>query len=244
MKAMHRLPRRIDRRQSCLPVAGLVLFALAGVAGSPARAETALSLTAGSLGGGVELTQSFSPYLDGRLGIHGGNLTQRRRLVADIDYDATAKARTGTALLGWHPVANGFRLTGGVVYNGSRVDAESRLPASGVYRIGGVNLPAAQVGRLRGRADFKTFAPYLGLGWGGPLSTRGRLGFTFDLGAFYQGSPNVTLTPVLPAGSPLDNPIGRALLAVAVAEEERRAEADLSSYKYYPVLSLGLSYRF
>jgi hypothetical protein len=244
MKTMHRFPRP---DYTCLSPAGPLLFLvvlLVALGESPARAETALSVNAGSLGLGVELTQSFSPYLDGRVGFHGGNLTERRRLVADVDYDATAKARTGTALLDWHPAATGFRLTGGVVYNGSRVDALSRIPDSGVYRIGGVNLPAAQVGRLRGRADFKTFAPYVGLGWGGPLASHSRLGFTFDLGAFYQGAPNVTLTPVLPAGSPLDNPVGRALLAVAVAEEERRAEKDLSSYKYYPVLSLGLSYRF
>jgi hypothetical protein len=241
MKTMDRLPRPAHRS---LPLAGLVFLALAAWASRPARAETAVSVNAGSLGLGVELDQSFSPYLDGRLGIHGGNLSERRHLVADIDYDATAKARTGTAFLDWHPAASGFRLTGGVVYNGSRVDAESRLPASGVYRIGGVDLPAAAVGRLRGRAEFKNFAPYLGLGWGGPLAAHGRLGFTFDLGAFYQGSPSVTWTPVLPAGSPLNNPVGRAILAVAVAEEERRAEQDLSGYKYYPVLSLGLSCRF
>jgi hypothetical protein len=243
MKTMDRLLRRDP---TCPPLAGVVFLALSvfgGLAG-PARAETAISVNAGSLGIGVELDQSFSPYLDGRLGIHGGNLSERRHLVADIDYDATAESRTGTALLDWHPAASGFRLSGGVVYNGSRVDAESRIPDSGVYRIGNVDLPAAQIGRLRGRADFKNFAPYLGLGWGGPLAAHGRLGFTFDLGAFYQGAPDVTLTPVLPAGSPLNNSIGRALLAIAVAEEERRAEQDLSGYKYYPVLSLGLSYRF
>ncbi len=236
--------KTISRLSNLLGIAGMAGLTLLTLAGQPARAETALSVTAGSLGGGLELTQSFSPYLDGRLGFHGGNLTQRRRLVADIQYDATAKARTGTALLDWHPVANGFRLSGGLVYNGSQVDGESLIPDSGVYRIGNVNLPAAQIGRLSGKVDFNTLAPYLGLGWGGPLASNRRVSFTFDLGAFYQGEPKVTLTPVLPSGSPLNNPIGRALLAIAVAEEERRAEADLSSYKYYPVVSVGLAYRF
>jgi hypothetical protein len=241
---MKTISRSRRRSLSRLPLAGLVGLCLVALAGRPARAETALSVTAGSLGGGVELTRSFSPYLDGRLGFHGGNLTQRRKLVADVQYDATAKARTGTALLDWHPVANGFRLTGGLVYNGSQVDGSSLTPPSGVYRIGGINVPANQVGRLEGRVDFNTIAPYLGLGWGGPLAANGRLAFAFDLGAFYQGEPKVTLTPILAAGSPIDNPIGRALLALAVTEEERRAEADLSSYKYYPVVSVGLSYRF
>ena len=238
-------------RSKCpsLRSAGLVLPALVvlvGLMGStrPAGAQTAISLTAGSLGGGVELTRSFTPYLDGRLGFHGGNLTQRRRLVADVQYDATAKARTGTAFLDLHPFAGGFRLTGGLVYNGSRVDGTSLQPPSGVDRIGGINVPSSQVGHLQGKVEFQMIAPYLGVGWGGPLAGSGRLAFAFDLGAFYQGEPKVTLTPVLTPGSPIDNSVGRALLALAVAEEERRAEADLSSYKYYPVVSVGLSYRF
>lgn len=217
---------------------------LALATGLPAAAQTSLSLTAGSLGGGVELTQSFTPFLDGRLGLHGASITQNDRRVADVHYDATAKARTGTAFLDLHPFAGGFRLTGGLVYNDSRVEGSSLPPPGGVFRIGGIDVPASEVGRLDGRVDFKTIAPYLGVGWGGPLAANGRVAFSFDLGAFYQGSPQVYLTPVLAPGSPIDNPVGRELLALAVAEEERRAEADLSSYKYYPVVSVGLSYRF
>jgi hypothetical protein len=212
--------------------------------GGPALAQTSLSLTAGSLGGGIELTHSFSPYLDGRLGLHGGNLTERRRLVADVQYDAKAEARTGTGWLDWHPRASGFRLTGGVVYNDSQVTGRSLEPPSGSYRIGGIQVPASQLGRLDGKVEFNKVAPYLGLGWGGPLAARGNLSFTFDLGVFYQGSPSVTLTPVLAPGSPLNNPIARQLLDLAVAEEKRRAEKDLAGYKYYPVVGLGLAYRF
>jgi hypothetical protein len=223
---------------------GALALALLLAGGRPAEAQTSLSLTAGSLGGGLELTQSFTPFLDGRLGFHGASLTQNDRRVADVHYDATAKARTGTAFLDLHPFAGGFRLTGGLVYNGSQIDGTSLPPPGGTFRIGGIDVPSSQVGRLDGRVDFKTIAPYLGLGWGGPLAANGRVAFAFDLGAFYQGSPQVHLTPVLTPGSPIDTPAGRALLALAVAEEERRAEADLSSYKYYPVVSVGLSYRF
>src|SRR5436305_11810508 len=142
---MKTIARSRRRSLSRLPLAGLCLFTLAG---RPAGAATAVSLTAGSLGGGVELTQSFSPYLDGRLGFHGASLTQRDRRVADVRYDATAKARTGTAFLDWHPVASGFRLTGGLVYNGSRLEGSSLPPPGGTFRIGGLDVPSSQVGRL------------------------------------------------------------------------------------------------
>jgi hypothetical protein len=237
---MPRAPRRPLRRAR-LAAAAFLAFG-AGIAGA-ARAQTSLSLTAGSLGGGIELTQSFLPILDGRLGLHAGSLSQTRK-IADVTYDATAKARTGTALLDLHPLAGGFRLTGGLVYNDSRIEGTSLPPPGGVFVIGDVPVPASQLGHLEGRVEFQKVDPYLGLGWGGPLAARGRLAFSFDLGVFYQGSPRVTLTPVLAPGSPLNDPTARQLLALAVAEEERRAEEELKSYKYYPVLSVGLAYRF
>ncbi|HZF07673.1 MAG TPA: hypothetical protein VFE33_02680 [Thermoanaerobaculia bacterium] len=222
---------------------GVLSAALLTLGAFPAAAQTSVSATAGSLGGGIELTQSFSPYLEGRLGLHAGSLSQTRK-VADVTYEATAKARTGTAFLDWHPTAGGFRLSGGLVYNDSRVDGTGLAPPGGVFVIGGVPIPVSQLGHLEGRVDFNKAAPYLGLGWGGPLAARGHLSFSFDLGVFYQGAPKVTLTPVLAPGSPLNDPVARQLLNLAVIEEERRAEKDLENYKYYPVLQVGLAYRF
>ncbi len=115
-------------------------------------------------------------------------------------------------------------------------------PPSGVYRIGGIDVPASLVGSLHGRIDFPTFAPYLGIGWG--RAAGGHWGFKADLGAAYQGHGRVTLTPEIPAGSPiLQIPGAREILDLAVAREEAEAERSIAKYDVYPVVSLGIVYR-
>jgi|HubBroStandDraft_3_1064219.scaffolds.fasta_scaffold01386_5 hypothetical protein len=63
-------------------------------------------------------------------------------------------------------------------------------------------------------------------------------------GAFYQGRPRVTLTPELPPGSPLNDPVARRLLDALIAREEAQVQRKVDRYRVFPVVSLGLSYRF
>ena len=99
--------------------------------------------------------------------------------MSGIEYDATARLRTATALLDWHPGGHGFRLTGGLVYNDTRIEGTSLPPASGLYDIGGVPVPVALVGTLSGKIDFNPTVPYVGLGWGNAVGRRvGRSGST------------------------------------------------------------------
>jgi hypothetical protein len=224
------------------------LFALALLAGSTsAGAQVALTGKAGTLGLGAELTLGISPQVDGRLGVNAFSYSQRRA-AGHNDYDATARLRTATTLLDWSPGGGSFHLTGGAVWNDNRVDGRSRPSAAGTYDIAGVQVPVSVVGRLDGRADFNQFAPYLGLGWGNPVSpansTR-HLGAVFDAGVIFQGSPKVHLTPVIPSNSPiLAIPGGREALNILVQREERDLEDESSKYRYYPVVSLGVWYRF
>lgn len=233
------------RKPSSLPAlrAAALLAALAfGAAARPAAAEVAVSLDAGTLGAGVQVGHAFSERFDGRLGIAGWTVSGQRK-VADIDYEARGEFRSAQLFADWHPGAGAFRLSAGVFYNATRITGTSIAPPSGVYRIGGVDVPASLVGSLRGRVDFPTFAPYIGLGWG-RAAGGGRWGFKADLGAAYQGRGSVTLTPQIPAGSPiLQIPGARELLDLAVAREEAEAERRIAKYTVYPVVSLGIVYR-
>jgi hypothetical protein len=211
---------------------------------APGRAEVAIAAKAGSLGLGAELTAGLSPQWNVRLGANGFNYTDNRRRVGQIEYDATAKLRNATALLDWHPGSGGFRLTGGLVYNGSRIDGTSLPPASGVYEIGGVPVPVSLVGTLKGRIDFNPTVPYVGLGWGNPVAPGSRVRFFLDAGAMFQGRGRVTLTPVIPANSPLNSPAARQALDILLQREERTIEKDVADYTVYPVVAVGVSYRF
>jgi hypothetical protein len=221
--------------------AAAVLFLLAA---SPGRAQVAIAGKAGSLGLGLELTVGVSPQVNARLGANGFNYTDNHREVSGIEYDATARLRTATALLDWHPGGYGFRLTGGLVYNDTRIEGTSLPPASGLYDIGGVPVPVALVGTLNGKIDFDPTVPYVGLGWGNAVAPGRKVGFYVDAGVMFQGRGRVTLTPNIPAGSPLNNPTARAALDILLRREESDIEKDVADYTVYPVVSLGLSYRF
>ncbi|HVT18515.1 MAG TPA: hypothetical protein VHQ90_20345 [Thermoanaerobaculia bacterium] len=211
---------------------------------TPAAAELGVTVKLSTLGAGVEAGYGFSPQLVGRLGVNGFDYSRRGEAAGGNRYDATARLRTATGLLDWHPGGHSFHVTGGVVYDGNKVEGDSLSPASGLYRVGDVQIPAALLGRLHGKVDFHTVAPYAGLGWGGaPRAGRG-FGILFDAGVIFQGRPRAHLTPVLPAGSPLAVPPASTLLAVELAKEEQKVESRIDKYRYFPVLAVGLSYRF
>jgi len=227
------------KNPECLIVLLLTcLFAL------PAGAQVSITGKAGSLGLGAELTFGLLPHLDGRLGVNGFSYSDRRE-ASNIDYDADARLRNATALLDLHPGGHAFRLTAGLIWNGNRVDGHSRPSASGTYDIGGVRVPVSVVQRLDGRAEFDPVAPYAGIGWGNPIHSSRRAGVAFDLGVMFQGKAKVDLTPVIPDSSPINTtPGAREALEILVQREERDLEDEASDYDLYPVVSLGVWYRF
>ncbi len=223
---------------------GLVLAGAPLAAAPPlAAADFALAARAGTLGAGVELTAGLASQLDVRLGAHGGSYSERRE-ASDVEYDATAEVRAATALLDWHPGGRAFRLTAGAVWNGNEVEGESLAPASGLYEIGDVLVPAALLGTLAGRVEWDPVAPYAGFGFGNPLAPGRAWRLALDFGVVFQGEPEVTLTPRLPPGSPLQNPVARALLEIELDKEERDLEEEFADFDLYPVVALGVSYRF
>ncbi len=232
--------RKIATRCARTAGAALLLMTLAW----PARGEVAVTAKGGTLGGGVELTVGLSPQWNVRLGGNAFNYTDDRREVSGIFYDAKARLRTASALLDFHPGGGGFRLSAGAIYNDTKVDGNSLVPASGFYDIGGVQVPAALVGTLNGQIKFDPVVPYVGLGWGNAVGPGGRVRFAADIGAMFQGKGKVTLTPQIPAGSPLNNPTARAALQILLDREERDIEDDVADYTVYPVVSIGVSYRF
>jgi hypothetical protein len=135
-------------------------------------------------------------------------------------------------------------LSAGAIYNDTRIDGSSLVPASGVYDIGGVPVPASLVGTLDGQIKFDPVVPYAGLGWGNAVGPGRRVRFAADLGAIFQGKGKATLTPRIPAGSPLNAPVARQALQVLLDREQAEIEKDVADYTVYPVVSIGISYRF
>ena len=159
---------------------------------------------------------------------------------SDVDYSADLELKSAGLLLDWHPFSGVFRVSAGAYWNGNEATAVGR-PTGGTYEFNGVTYNAADIGSLNGRIDFESVAPYFGIGWASaPKAGRG-MTFSFDLGVLYQGEPNVGLTAVC---GPLVLPGDCATLQGDVAAEQASLQEELSDYKFHPVVSFGIGYRF
>jgi len=223
---------------------GAVAALLCLLSSGPAdAADVAIGGKGGTLGLGIELTVGLGQQWNTRLGLNGFDYSDRRE-ASGIEYDAEAQLRTAAALLDFHPGGRGFRLTAGAFWNGTKVEGSSLRPDSGFYDIGGVRVPADLLGTLDAEAEFDPFAPYVGLGWGNAVGANQKVGFSFDIGAVFQGEADVELTPVIPADSPINTPIAREALQILLDREEGDIEEEAGDYDIYPVVSIGVTYRF
>ncbi|OON64683.1 hypothetical protein B0920_08335 [Massilia sp. KIM] len=179
-------------------------------------------------------------YLNGRFGINYFKHDTTLRS-GGVDYKVDAKLQTYDLLFDWYVrPGSAFRLTGGVVYNGSKLDAHATPAGDGLYTINGRRYSAATVGNLRGRVDFRKAAPYLGIGWGNALTPNKGWNLGADLGVIYHGNPHLKLasTGCQAAAAAC------IVLARDVAAEQARLEEDLKDYKFFPVLRASVSYQF
>lgn len=216
-----------------LDAGGLALLGL--LAASAAEAGgVAVTGRASSLGLGVELTAGLSDRLNVRVG--GNMFDYDRRLDVDENtFDIDLEFRSYTALVDVHPSAGGFRLSGGFVANGNEAGMVGRSTDS--YVLGGTTYSAAAIGALTGSVDFKKAAAYAGIGWGNAVRDGRTWGLVFDLGVVFQGAPDITLGATGPiAASPE--------FQADLRQEELDLEDDAREFRYYPVISLGLSYKF
>lgn len=205
----------------------------------------ALAVHAGTLGLGAELTHTVSPRFALRLGANTFE-RQERRQIDDIEYDADVRLRNALLLLDLHPAAGAFRLSAGAVWNDNGADGTARLAPGTVYEIGDIEYPGALIGEVDGELTFDEIAPYAGLGWGARGDDTGRRWFfVADLGVIYQGEPEVELRSNLPALSPINLvPALRQQFERELDKEEAKARQDAAQYDIYPVVQIGVAWRF
>lgn len=211
---------------------------LAGTTGA-ARADIGISGDIGTTGVGGHATIPLRPQLNLRVGF--GRLGYSYSGHTDsVDYDLGLKGRTYDALLDWYPQeGKAFRLTGGIMYNGNKIDVRAKPGAAGNYSLQGNVYSAANVGQVTGTVDFGKFAPYLGVGWNTGQKEKGWSVAT-DLGLMFQGAPRTSLNNSgCNAG---DAVCGR--FQADVQRESAALNSEVGKFKVYPVLRIGLNYKF
>lgn len=207
--------------------------------GAAQAANVGISADVGTLGAGLHLTVPVAKQLNARIGFNAMDYNYSSE-TSDVDYDLKLKLQTFDALLDWYPTGSAFRVTGGLVYNGNSINATARPSGEGTYTLNGNTYTTADAGSIKGKIDFRSVAPYVGIGWGNAIGHSKGWGFTSDLGVMVQGSPRTSLSSVGCAGS--------AAACDALASDVRAENIQLAdkadNFSVYPVVRIGVSYKF
>ena len=184
-----------------------------------------------TLGYGLEAKYKISERFAARLAGHQYTYDTEQD-VDDITYEYDWELSNYTAALDYHPFKGAFRLSLGALFN------QNKFKLNAEYTTGiEIGDTVYTVDTLTGEVSFEEVVPYLTLGWDTSFRREKGFGFIAELGVFFQGEPKVEFTAT-----------GTATAAPGFSDdletEEEDAQEDLSEFQVYPVIVLGLNYKF
>lgn len=227
------------------------------LAASNVQAEVPLALDvhAGTLGGGVGLTIGVREKLNVRIGGSffsystetEGEDDNPNDGVGSLEYDGDLDLSNGHILADWHPFSGGFRLSGGLLLNGNEFSAAAQCNQN-QCEVGDQTFEDDDLGRITAATDFDSVAPYLGIGWGNAVAAGSPWGFQAELGVVFQGEANIQLNQEGGCQGTVGTVQGqaacRAQVRAELDREQNEINDDLDEFDIYPLLSIGISYRF
>jgi len=156
---------------------------------------------------------------------------------SDADYTGKLKLSNVQAMVNWHPFAGTFHISAGAFLSDNKVTVTGKPKGNATYEIGGTTYTAAQIGTLSGNAELvKGAAPYVGFGWA-KTPVKGGFGLFADIGVLFTSSAKASLSATGPVTSD-------ATFQSNLRTEEKKVNDDLKPLRYYPIIKIGVLYRF
>jgi hypothetical protein len=169
-----------------------------------------------------------------------------------VTYKGALELRSAQALFDIFPFGGALHLSPGVLlYNGNKINANALVPGGQSFTLNGASYlsdaasPVAGTGKL----TFYKAAPMFLLGFGNlvPRSDR-HFSVSFEVGAAYQGPPRAVLAL---SGSACDS-TGLNCRAISsdptiqsnIQAEQAKINKSASPFRFYPVVSFGVGYKF
>jgi hypothetical protein len=210
-----------------------------------------VSVNAGTLGGGVQIAAPVNQYLSLRTGLmmlkyaykyeYDGEITiNGYGKVPPVEMEAKANLVNGLLLADVFPFRNKrIHVTGGFYVGTSDIVKLSALAAvdpDRIIEVGDIMIKPEN-GKVAAQLETTAFKPYLGIGFGSSVTKRNRVGFKFELGAMFHGTPKIVATEgVLVDKDEIPN-LG------AVSDELNDFNKYLKRFSVYPVLNFQLNFR-
>jgi hypothetical protein len=193
-----------------------------------------------TLGLGGQIVTKIIPQINARVGINAFGINADVDS-EDVEYDGDLDLFNVSTIIDIHPSkSSGFKISGGAVFNNNKI--EGTAIAEDTITIGDQEFANNVVESTDVDIEItRNVAPYVGIGWGNAVKEDKGVGFWFNLGVMFGGSPKVKVTPNFADGA---TPEEQAQANEAVEEEETEVEDNLAFVSIYPVVSLGISYQF
>ena len=170
-----------------------------------------------------------------------------------VTYDSRFHLRSGGLSLDWFPLRRGIRISPGMTYIKNNLSAISSVPPGKYFELGSQGFINSVDDPLNGTASVvfpRKVAPMLTIGFRSIVPGNGegqrRLSFPAELGFAYTGAAKIDVTL---NGTACTNEGCFTFADNADAQDSLKAEIQklnnrLESYPIYPIVSLGVAYRF
>jgi len=140
---------------------------------------------------------------------------------------------------------------GVLLYNGNQVSANASVPGGQSFTLNNVSYLSDAANPVAGTGKLTVYkaAPMLLVGFGNLVPRNGRhFSFSFDIGAAYQGPPRVALnltgTACDPSGVFCRSISSDPSIQSNIVAEQAKLNKSASPYRFYPVVSFGVGYKF
>jgi hypothetical protein len=206
----------------------LIAAVLAGMTAGAQAASFGVVPQAGLAGVGATVQWGFTPYLAMSAGYTALDYSVKDVKTDEATYNGDLSLRNPQAFLNWAPFGGHFRLSAGLINQQSSFDltaSDFKDPQSSP--VSAVNIKANYA---------QSVAPALTFGWESPIMSSG-LGYHLSVGAMYAGEPDVETDSTCKGG------FTQTQCDVYTANERKKVEDELRSYKVLPILQAGLIYR-
>jgi hypothetical protein len=163
----------------------------------------------------------------------------------------TLKLSSIHGLIDVYPFGHRFHLSAGaLVHDANRINASFLVPGGSSFTLRNLTVVSDPADPIHGRGSLRLppFAPMLLAGWGNIVPRSRHVSFPLEAGVVFQGPPTTGLDLAGNVCGTSDSSclaFDQAPGALAnLRAEQSKLNDEVRPYRYYPVISMGVAYRF
>jgi hypothetical protein len=209
----------------------------------------AIGFKADTLGLGVEFATPLAYRINLRSSINAFAFNDPFS-IDGVGYDARLHLKASETTVDWFPRAGGLHISPGILYFKSSMSAPASVGPGRTFVLGTQTFLNSVDDPVTGSSSVvypHAFAPMLLIGYGNIIPrSRGHLSVPFEFGAAYTGAPLISVA-LKGTACTTDGCVNFATNSQAqtfLKQEINNLNEDLKKYPFFPIVSLGVAYRF